>query len=114
MIRQIRGKVLSVGPLSAVILVAGFGIEVRMSAPETLSIGHEAHLATHLALKQDGLELYGFPDAEDRDFFELILSVPGVGAEDGSLGPAPFPARGARGGHRHARSRLSHQGRRAR
>jgi holliday junction DNA helicase RuvA len=81
MIRQIRGKVLSVGPLSAVVEVAGFGIEVRMSAPETLSVGHEARLATHLALKQDGLELYGFPDAADRDFFELILSVPGVGVK---------------------------------
>lgn len=79
MIRQIRGQVLSVGPLSAVVEVAGFGVEVRMSAPQTLLVGHEASLATHLALKQDGLELYGFTDAADRDFFELILSVSGVG-----------------------------------
>ena len=79
MIRQIRGKVLSVGPVSAVIEVAGFGIEVRMSAPQTLGEGVEALLATHLALKQDGLELYGFIDAADRDFFELILSVSGIG-----------------------------------
>mgnify|MGYP003394070868 CR=1 FL=1 len=79
MIRQIRGQVLSVGPISAVVEVAGFGIEVRMSAPQTLSIGNEANLATHLTLKQDGLELYGFADAADRDFFELILTVSGVG-----------------------------------
>ena len=79
MIRQIRGKVLHVGLVSAVIEVAGFGVEVRMSAPQSLSVGSEATLATHLALKQDGLELYGFPDAADRDFFELILSVSGVG-----------------------------------
>jgi len=79
MIRQIRGKVLSTGATSAVIEVAGFGIEVRMSAPQALLAGADALLATHLALKQDGLELYGFPDAADRDFFELILSVSGVG-----------------------------------
>lgn len=79
MIRQIRGTVLAVGPANAVIEVAGFGIEVRMSAPETLSVGSEASLATHLTLKQDGLELYGFPEAADRDFFELILSVSGIG-----------------------------------
>ena len=79
MIRQIRGKVLQVGLVSAVIEVAGFGVEVRMSAPQALSAGSEATLATHLALKQDGLELYGFQDAADRDFFELILSVSGVG-----------------------------------
>ena len=79
MIRQIRGKVLNIGLVSAVIEVAGFGVEVRMSSPQTLIVGSEANLATHLVLKQDGLELYGFPDSADRDFFELILSVSGVG-----------------------------------
>lgn len=79
MIRQIRGKVLHVGLVSAIVEVTGFGMEVRMSSPQTLSVGSEASLATHLAVKQDGLELYGFPDAADRDFFELILSVSGVG-----------------------------------
>jgi Holliday junction DNA helicase RuvA len=79
MIRQIRGKVLNVGLVSAVIEVAGFGMEVRMGNPQTLTLGEEASLATHLAVKQDGLELYGFTDAADRDFFELILSVSGIG-----------------------------------
>lgn len=79
MIRQIRGTVLSIGPTSAVIDATGFGIEVRMSAPQTLQVGREATLSTHLALKQDGLELYGFADTADRDFFELILTVSGVG-----------------------------------
>lgn len=79
MIRQIKGEVLSVNPISAVIEVAGFGIEVRMSSPQLLTIGNTATLATHLAVKQDGLELYGFDDTEDRDFFELILTVSGVG-----------------------------------
>jgi Holliday junction DNA helicase RuvA len=79
MIRSIQGKVLSVGPVSAVIEVAGFGVEVRMSAPETLTEGKDAMLATYLAVKQDGMDLYGFADVADRNFFELVLSVPGVG-----------------------------------
>jgi len=79
MIRHIHGKVLSVGPVSAVIEIAGFGIEVRMSTPQTLSAGSEASLATHLAIRQDGLELYGFSDDADRDFFELILTISGIG-----------------------------------
>ena len=79
MIRQIRGKVLHVGLVSATVEVAGFGMEVRMSAPQTLTVGTKASLATHLAVRQDGLELYGFQDAADRDFFELILSVSGIG-----------------------------------
>lgn len=79
MIRQIRGKVLGVTPLSVIVDVAGFGLEVRMATPEALSVGNEAILSTHLVLKQDGLELYGFAEVADRDFFELILSVSGVG-----------------------------------
>ena len=79
MIREIHGRVLAVSPLAAVIEVAGFGMEVRMPSPEQLSVGTEARLATHLAVKQDGMELYGFSDPLDRDFFELMLSVSGVG-----------------------------------
>ena len=94
MIRQIRGKVLEVGITSAVIEVAGFGIKVHMSAPQTLSVGDEARLATHLVMKQDGMDLYGFPDSADRDFFELVLSVSGVGPKTalGILRRAPREA----------------------
>lgn len=79
MIRQIRGTVLGTTPASAIIEVAGFGIEVRTASPETLVVGSEATLATHLVLRQDGLELYGFSTEADRDFFELVLSVSGIG-----------------------------------
>ena len=78
MIRQIRGKVLSVGPISAVIEVAGFGIELRLSAPAALVVGSEANLLTYLAVKQDGMELYGFADIANRNFFELMLSIRGL------------------------------------
>lgn len=83
MIRQIRGQVVSVGLTSAIIEVAGFGIEVYMSAPGTLLVGNEAQLATYLAVKQDGMDLYGFVDVADRDFFELIISVSGIGPKTG-------------------------------
>lgn len=79
MIRHIRGKVLSAGPASAIIEIAGFGVDVRLGSAGILSVGDEASFATHLAVKQDGMELYGFADAADRDFFELILTVSGIG-----------------------------------
>lgn len=79
MIRRIRGNVLSSGPASIVLEVASVGVEVRVAAPETFPAGSEAALATHLVLRQDGIELYGFPTEADRDFFELVLSVSGVG-----------------------------------
>src|SRR3989344_8734481 len=79
MIRQIRGKVLSVEPLGAVIEVAGFGVFVRLPDPPKLTAGKEATVLTHLAVKQDGLDLYGFTDPADLGFFELALAVPNVG-----------------------------------
>ncbi|MDB5189308.1 MAG: Holliday junction helicase RuvA, holliday junction helicase RuvA [Parcubacteria group bacterium] len=79
MIRQVKGVVLSTDPFGAVIEVAGFGIYVNMSAPENLSVDAVASLHTYLAVKQDGLELYGFAVPEDLRFFELLLRVPGVG-----------------------------------
>jgi Holliday junction DNA helicase RuvA len=79
MIRQIRGVVLGISPISAIIEVAGLGVEVRTNMTEAFVVGVEATLFTHIAIKKDGVELYGFTDAADRDFFELILSVSGVG-----------------------------------
>jgi len=79
MIRQIRGKVLALEASGATIEVAGFGIAVALPTLIGLTLGSEAVLATHLAVKQDGMELYGFLDALDRDFFEKLLTVSGVG-----------------------------------
>lgn len=95
MIRLIRGKVLATDLASATIEVAGFGIEVRCALPpETLAVGQEATLATHLAVKQDGIEIYGFANAADRDFFEKLLGVSGVGPKTalGVLRRAPREA----------------------
>jgi holliday junction DNA helicase RuvA len=83
MIRSIRGKVLSLNPASTIIEVAGFGVEVRMPSTESLATGKEVSLATYLAVKQDGMDMYGFVSPEDRDFFELIISVSGVGPKTG-------------------------------
>ena len=77
MIRQIRGKVLGVELAGAVIEVAGFGVFVFTTDP--LTAGSEAVLATHLAVKQDGMDLYGFKNPADRDFFELLITVSGIG-----------------------------------
>lgn len=67
------------GPASVTVEVAGFGIEVHTGTPEAHAAGAETMLFTHLALRQDGLELYGFQEAADRDFFEKLLDVSGIG-----------------------------------
>lgn len=79
MIREIRGNVLSVEPSGAVIDVGGWGVFAHLATAELLTPGQEVTLKTYLAVKQDGVELYGFTSQEDRRFFELLLTVSGVG-----------------------------------
>ena len=79
MIREVRGTVLSVEREGVVVDVAGWGALVHVAHPDAYLAGDAVTLKTHLAIRQDGIELYGFPDAEDRAFFELALSVSGVG-----------------------------------
>ncbi len=79
MIRAISGTVLSLEPGGVVLNVSGWGVFVHLATAEPLPVGSEVTLATHLAMKKDGPELYGFIDPHDRAFFELILLVPGLG-----------------------------------
>jgi Holliday junction DNA helicase RuvA len=79
MIREIRGKILSIGTDSAVLDVSGWGVEVHLASIEGLLEEKEVSLKTYFAIRQDGMELYGFRDEAERHFFELLLSVPGVG-----------------------------------
>ncbi len=66
----------------AIIRVGGFGI--RVFAPtSTLSrlgdVGAEVTLYTHFHVREDGMALYGFSSEEDRDAFEQLIGISGVG-----------------------------------
>lgn len=79
MIRQISGMVLGTEGGAVIIDVSGFGILVRVPSSDAFTEGQTVTLKTHMAVKQDGIELYGFQDPADLRFFELTLNVPGVG-----------------------------------
>ncbi|HEX5774731.1 MAG TPA: Holliday junction branch migration protein RuvA [Candidatus Paceibacterota bacterium] len=79
MIREVRGTVLSVEPTGATLEVGGWGVFVHLASSEVLTEGATVSLKTCLAIKQDGVDLYGFATEGDRRFFELLVSVPGVG-----------------------------------
>lgn len=81
MISRVRGEVLAVELDRAVIEVGGIGVEVRAtpSLLATLRRGEQATVATSLVVREDSLTLYGFPDTESRELFELVQTVSGVG-----------------------------------
>lgn len=80
-ISQLTGTVLSVGASAVVLDVAGVGYRL-LSTPATLMTlrsGQNASLATHLVVREDSLTLYGFESGHERDMFETLQSVQGVG-----------------------------------
>jgi Holliday junction DNA helicase RuvA len=61
---------------------AGVGYRLAVST-ETLrhvpAVGHEVVLHTHLVVREDALQLYGFATEDERDLFLMLLSVQSVG-----------------------------------
>jgi Holliday junction DNA helicase RuvA len=73
--------VAALGPGSAVLDVAGVGLELQCS-PSTLAelrIGHPATLPASLIVREDSLTLFGFADEDERAVFEVLQTVSGVG-----------------------------------
>lgn len=81
MISFLRGTVAHVGLSSAVIDLNGAGMSVN-ATPQTLSslrVGEEGKLFTSLIVREDSLTLFGFGSDDEREVFDVLLSVSGVG-----------------------------------
>lgn len=81
MIAHLSGTVLSVRPTHLVLDVAGVGYKVA-GAPATLAlakVGAPLSLSIYTAVRDDAIDLYGFPDESELGLFELLLTVSGVG-----------------------------------
>ena len=81
MIASVHGTVLAVRLDSAVLEVGGVGLLVQ-ATPATLAglrVGQPARLFTSLVVREDSLTLFGFADDDERDVFETVQTVSGVG-----------------------------------
>jgi Holliday junction DNA helicase RuvA len=81
MISRLRGEVVARSATGVVLDVGGVGYLVNptASARQRAERGGEVVLETYLQVREDVLQLFGFADAAERDLFELLLSVQGVG-----------------------------------
>lgn len=81
MIATLRGEVTQIEETALIIEVGGVGMRVFAPAPlrAKLKAGEAAFLFTHLVVREDALTLYGFESQADRDLFNLLLGVDGVG-----------------------------------
>ena len=81
MFYYLKGTAAHLGPNLAVIDCGGVGYACRTtrathSAPQTAA---PAQLTTHLNVREDAMELYGFSTENERNCFQMLIAVSGVG-----------------------------------
>ena len=83
MIAKLTGIVDSIGEDWAVIDVAGVGYLVFCNGRTLgrLSIGESAVLLVETEMREDRIQLYGFAETAEREWFRLLTTVQGVGAK---------------------------------
>ena len=82
MIERLSGILREKNPDSVVIEVQGIGFFVAMPASAVgalPALGERCTVYTHLNVKEDAMELYGFGDKQSRSLFRLLIGVSGVG-----------------------------------
>ncbi|MEM5780037.1 MAG: Holliday junction branch migration protein RuvA [Lawsonibacter sp.] len=81
MFYSLTGTVAHIGPYLAVIDCGGVGYACRTTSYtiSALKTGEKGKLFTHLNVREDAMELYGFATQEELNLFRQLISVSGVG-----------------------------------
>ena len=82
MIYSISGLLRQVAPTYCVVEACGIGYQCSASTHTLSSLpgrGQEVTLLTHLWVKEDGMELFGFSTEQERRCFRMLIGVSGVG-----------------------------------
>ena len=81
MIGFIKGSVIGRRGSGVLVETAGLGYIIRTTTDLVTKLreGSEVAFFTHLAVRENSMDLYGFKDHEDLSIFELLLEVSGIG-----------------------------------
>lgn len=81
MLGHLQGEVLAKRPGFVILSTGGVGYKIAATRNtlQKLQLETRASLWTHLAVKENALDLYGFAHEEELHFFELLLTVSGIG-----------------------------------
>ena len=87
MIAQLKGEVAQINGNSVVLLVGGVGYRINVMAETIKEIRESGDktvaLKTHLSVRETSLDLYGFLNSEELEFFEMLISISGIGPKSG-------------------------------
>jgi holliday junction DNA helicase RuvA len=82
MIAHLRGKLIARHPNQAIVETAGVGYDITISVPtfsELPPAGGEVSLHVHTHVREDQIALYGFLRFEEKQLFEKLITVSGIG-----------------------------------
>lgn len=96
MIEYIKGILAELNPTTAVVEAAGVGYDIAITLPTySALVGQEekeVKLFTTEVIREDAHELYGFTNRVERQLFELLMTVSGVGAATARMIMSAFSA----------------------
>ena len=82
MIHYLKGKLVAKSPTFVIVEVGGLGYRVNFPLSTYQALppeGSTVSLYTHLHLRDDGIDLYGFLKEEEKDVFLLLTSLSKIG-----------------------------------
>lgn len=81
MIATLQGEITQIEENAVIIEIGGIGLRVFVPKPlrEHMNTGEVIFLFTHLVVREDDWKLYGFESQADRELFNTLLGVDGVG-----------------------------------
>jgi Holliday junction DNA helicase RuvA len=82
MIAHLRGKLIAKHPNQAIVETGGVGYDVTITVPtfsDLPATGNEVALHVHTHVREDAIALFGFLRAEEKQLFEKLLTVSGIG-----------------------------------
>lgn len=86
MVYSVKGDIIFMDTNSVAVECGGFGLRC-LTTDNTLRrlgpVGSQVMLYTHLNVREDSLDLFGFFDKQELDCFKLLISVTGVGPKAG-------------------------------
>ncbi|TNE56072.1 MAG: Holliday junction branch migration protein RuvA [Bacteroidetes bacterium] len=81
MIAHLNGKLVEKNPTELIVECNGVGYELKISLNTYSSIGNDEHIFiyTQFIVREDAQLLYGFYNREEREMFNYLVSVSGIG-----------------------------------